>query len=323
MCMRWHVLHDAPLLRLLDIAARQHAVVHRRDAKRAGVDRKRYDRLLVDGPLLRESAHVARVRGAPQTMEQRTTLAVLDTPGRAGGARKTAAWFHGLLTFAPPREIQVLTEHTKDHPTELGRVHRSRRVPAHHFTRIRGVRVTTVERTLFDLAMEIHPRRLERILDNALERRLTNVRKLQRMLSELDAPGRKGIGVMRRLIAARVAADYRPTESELEELFLALLRDHGIVLPRRQVDLGDVERWIGHVDFVWSELGVVVEVCGRLGHESLTSRIDDDLREEALKKAGFKEVLWFDYDDITRRPRQVARTVRATLAEVAGDRRAA
>lgn len=118
-----------------------------------------------------------------------------------------------------------------------------------HVTSACAIPVTTVVRTLFDLAGVVHPARLERALDNALSRRFTTTIALHELTSELALHGRPGSTVMRALMAER-GTGYIPPESGLEARFLSLLRSNGLPEPARQVDVGG-ERWVGRVDFAY------------------------------------------------------------------------
>ncbi len=105
----------------------------------------------------------------------------------------------------------------------------------HHLTVVEGIQVTTVARTVFDLARVLHPVRTERALDNALARNLTSIRSLSDVAAELAEHGRTGSTLMRELLGIR-RFTYVPAESGVEARFLEVLEEAGIELPERQVD---------------------------------------------------------------------------------------
>jgi very-short-patch-repair endonuclease len=115
--------------------------------------------------------------------------------------------------------------------------------------------------------------------------------------------GRAGAGVL-----ARVLRAHRPgstiTRSELEERFLALCRRRRLPQPEVNVPLLDYT-----VDFLWSDVGLIVEVDGYASHGTRRAFQSDRERDSRLTVAGYK-VLRFTWWDVTRRPAVVADRVR-------------
>ena len=62
-----------------------------------------------------------------------------------------------------------------------------------------------------------------------------------------------------------------------------------------------------------ARLRVVVETDGGAFHESITDRENDERRDRALEAAGWI-VLRFSWNDITKRPTSVVRTLKRALA---------
>jgi hypothetical protein len=103
-----------------------------------------------------------------------------------------------------------------------------------------GIRVTTPERTLVDLADVLSERRLARVIDEAAYLRLD--------LAELrPRPGRRGSAVLGRVLATHEAGSTR-TRSELEERMLSLLQSVRLPTPELNCSIEGYE-----VDFVWRE----------------------------------------------------------------------
>ena len=91
----------------------------------------------------------------------------------------------------------------------------------------------------------------------------------------------------------------------LERRFLELVRQAGLPRPATQVVHRDGGRTFARVDFLWPELGVVVEVSGRRGHVSDAERARDAQRRNELQDVGLR-VYEYTWDDVTRRPEHVA-----------------
>ncbi len=87
----------------------------------------------------------------------------------------------------------------------LATVHEPRLLPPYHCQTLEDIPLTSVARTLFDLAGCVHPLRAERALDNALARGLVTLEALRRMGIELLEHGRTGSAPVRRLLADRGA----------------------------------------------------------------------------------------------------------------------
>jgi hypothetical protein len=168
--------------------------------------------------------------------------------------------------------------------------------------RRQGVVVTTVGRTLVDLADVVPRRTLERALDEAEYLRLDRTGLAPRH-------GRSGSGLLTSVLAVHTPGTTR-TRSELEELFLALCDDHG--LPRPEVNVG-IEGY--ECDFVWRHAGLVVETDGGAAHGTTRARERDPIRDAELQLAGWV-VIRVTWVRLLNRPEEVADQVRRALAPV-------
>jgi hypothetical protein len=253
---------------------------------------------------------VLRLVGSVQTERQRCMVAVLGAGRETLVSGTTAAFLWELSGFGA-RPIHLSRPHHATHRrSPLAIVHHSRYLPAHHGSRLDGIPLTSVARTLFDLAGWIHPRRAERALETSLHRRLVTREQIQAVATDLSEHGRAGTLLMREMLAAR-GAGYIPLESGLEADFLALLAEAGMELPERQVDLGG-ECWVGRVDFYYHRVRLVIEVDGEAFHTSKLDREHDARRDAALRAAGF-EVLRIEEALLRERPWEVLTSLRAAL----------
>jgi len=237
------------------------------------------------GALVALSAEVLAIAGAPATDARQARAAVLDVRGPAALSHRSAAAFWGLpgLSLRPLEVTAVRPNRTAD--TRLARVHTTTCLPDAHVTHVDGLLVTVPVRTLFDLAGHLHPGRVARLVDSAWRMRLVTGQLLRRTLAELAERGRPGIQLMRELIEQR-GDGYRPTDSNLEGRFEAIMASTGITSFERQVDVGGID-WAGRVDFIDRTLALVVEIDSDTFHLSLTDRADDEIRRLALEAAGF------------------------------------
>ena len=135
----------------------------------------------------------------------------------------------------------------------IARVHTTTEIDQRHVATVAGIPTVTPIRALFDVAGSVHPKKLERALDNAWARRLITHALLHRTLDELAERGRPGIAVMRELAEAR-PPEYRPPESGTEAKLNDILSDAGKATLRRQVNAGDAANWMGRFDLADRQL---------------------------------------------------------------------
>jgi hypothetical protein len=198
----------------------------------------------------------------------------------------------------------------KDHRLPFGKFYETRRLPASHVTFIDGIRVTTLERTLFDLAGAINEKRIDRAIENALARRWTTVERLWDAWADLAARRRPGTRVMRSLLMRRGSA-YVARESELEIRFTEMLDANGIPQPDWQVELGD-DDFIGRVDCLFRRARLIVELDGRVGHVGVLDEARDAGRDKRLRALGYR-VRRFTWEDVVFRPGWVLSELRTEL----------
>ena len=170
-----------------------------------------------------------------------------------------------------------------------------------HGERVRrdGIVVTTPGRTLVDLADVVPRRMLERAMDEAEYLRLDQAGLVPRH-------GRRGSGHLTSVLAVHRPGTTR-TRSELEEMFLKLVDDHGIPRPEVNVQLEGFE-----CDFVWREARLVVETDGAAAHGTRRALERDPVRDARLMAAGWR--VWrLSYVQVVRRPHATASELEALL----------
>jgi hypothetical protein len=161
------------------------------------------------------------------------------------------------------------------------RVHQAQ-LPSDEITTHDGIPVTTVPRTLFDLAAVLPERQLERALNEAEVLRRWDELSLDRLL--LRYPRRKGTRAVRAVLHKR-REGATVTRSELEEQFLALVDSGGLPRPEINVLIEGIE-----VDAVWREKRVVVELDGRSTHATVEAFERDREGDRVLQVAGWRPI---------------------------------
>ncbi len=139
-----------------------------------------------------------------------------------------------------------------------------------------GIPVTSVARTMFDLAGMLDERQVERAW-NEME-----VREYRTRLSVPDLieryPGRPGTVLLDRLTRGDPVGI---TRNELEEAFLALIDRFGLPRPRMNAHLAVRDRFY-EVDCLWEDLKVAIELDGGGAHGTKKAFQDDRERDRIL-----------------------------------------
>jgi alkylated DNA nucleotide flippase Atl1 len=254
---------------------------------------------------------VVAIAGAPRTPRQQILAAVLAVGRGAVASHRSGAWLSGLPGFRPGLPEVTVGHHARVRSSVTALLHRSCALPSHHLRVVDAIPVTGVARTLFDLGAVVHEARLGRLLDHCLSAKAVTMPACWRVVHELSASGRDGSGVLRALLQQR-GGGYVAPASELEARFAELLIGAGLPLPERERDLGDSDRWMGRVEFVFPDQRVLVECDSRKYHGSHSAIEDDRARTNAFVAAGYR-VLRLTWHMITREPEQTIALLRQTL----------
>jgi very-short-patch-repair endonuclease len=150
---------------------------------------------------------------------------------------------------------------------------------------VEGIPVTAVFRTIFDLAVDLDERELERAWHEALVRELTAAVSLPTLLERY--PGRRGNRALRALIQSD-----RPvgiSRNDFEEAFLTLIDAHGLPRPRMNATLALRGRFY-EIDALWASERVVVELDSRSVHGSPKHFESDRQRDRVLIVEGYRTI---------------------------------
>ena len=222
----------------------------------------------------------------------------------------SAAELHELDT-PRSRRIHVVTSRDLRSPCRSIRVHRRPPLPPSHVVE-RGVfRLTSIPRTLFELAWELTDERLDAAIDDALSRDLVTLGHLWGMWIEFHACGRNGS------VRFRVCLDHRtptarPPSNRNERRFLDLVRRAHLPVPLCQVPLYDGAIFVARPDFLFPAHRLAVEAQSRRFHGTVAQRIADDARAARLDALGWR-ILRVWWEEMEQDPLAVARRVKASL----------
>ena len=272
------------------IATEQHGLVTRRQLRSADISSAAIDRRVAKGALIVEHRGVFRVGHAAANREAWFLAAVLASGPAALLCDAAGAHLWGLVKGVAPAPSVVA-------PTE-------RRVPGVRTRRCGGltradaavrlgIPVTTVPRTLVDLAAILAPAALARACHEAGVLHGTTPRQVGDVLER--RPNSPGAASLRRI----VSGDEPVTLSKLERSFIARLRTRGLPLPVTNKRAGTKR-----VDCRWSEHRLTVELDSFRFHNSRYSWEQGHLRERQARARG-DEFRRYTYRDVVESPAQM------------------
>jgi hypothetical protein len=179
-------------------------------------------------------------------------------------------------------------------------------LPADEITGIRGIPITTVARTLFDLASVLRQSQLERAINEAEVRRLAGVLSLRDLLDRY--PRRRGT----RMLKAVLKDARGVTHSELEARFSSWARAVGLPLPERNAYVLARGQWF-ECDCIWRPQRLIVELDGRRFHATAVAFERDRARDRALSAAGSR-VIRVTWSQLRHERDSLAADLRALLS---------
>jgi very-short-patch-repair endonuclease len=280
---------------LARISFASHGVVTRAELMRAGVTPDEIIGRVRSGALLREYPGVYRVGHRAPSVEARYLAAVRTCGEGAALSGPAAAHLLSVLKGPPPRP-QVTTRTYRR--VEGVTTRRSKRIEA---TTWRGIPVTSVPRTLVDLAATLSLDALARACHEAGIKHHTTPGQVEAVLA--DHPHTKGATKLRSILRG----DVRVTLSKLEARFLELLQDAGLPLPQTN-RLADGRR----VDARWPEHRLTVELDGYRFHSSRHAWEQDRRREREARARG-DDFRRFTHDDVFVSPPYMLAELSAAL----------
>jgi very-short-patch-repair endonuclease len=188
------------------------------------------------------------------------------------------------LGLWPGEIVEVTVEPNRRYRSDVAKVHRSIDDPHLDADTIEGIPVTSVRRTLLDLGSVVPLDRLEKAVERALFRGLTNPAALWAYLDHVGRQGRRGVQALRTVLEAR--GRVAPAESDLETEMLQLMRRAGLPDPARQHEVVVAGRRF-RVDLAYPELMIAIEVDGDEPHFGARATDYDSTRDGLLQLGGW------------------------------------
>jgi predicted transcriptional regulator of viral defense system/very-short-patch-repair endonuclease len=288
--------------RLAALAAKQHGVVATRQLLQIGFTERAISHAAASGRLHRTHRGVYAVGHTQLTAHGHQLAAVLACGREAVLSHGSAAWLWDLSPTRP----------STPHVTVPHRGHGRRSIRVHHAPGLaatdRGLResipVTSIARTLLDLAAVASRQRIERLVEAAERSRALDLRHIEPLLSR--AGGHRGAARLRSALA--LYNEPEPTRSDWEGAFLDLVRAASLPPPAVNARINGYE-----VDFLWRAELLVVELDSWGFHRTRAAFERDRLRDDDLRVAGV-EVVRLTWRRMQNEPDVVTDRLRRMLA---------
>ena len=285
------------------LAARQHGVVTRAQLLDAGLTSRMVQARVRAGQLLRLHPGVYAVGHAQLRREGRWLAAVLAAGPGAALSHRSAAALHGV------RESDALEVTTTRRVRVRGvLIHRTTVLDAQDVMTRRGVRVTTLPRTLVDLAAILLPEQLGKLLREADRAGRLGTAVIRAAQQRIDGRRDAAAKALRAALAEHERLATSLTLSELEDRFLALLDAASLPRPLTNHRIDGMK-----IDAVWPDHRLAVELDGWAWHHDRAAFEADRTRAARLTAKGWT-VIRFTHAQVVDQPAWVASTVKKLLA---------
>jgi hypothetical protein len=294
---------------LAELVARQHGVFALWQAHGIGLTENAVQKRYRAGRLHRIYRGVYAL--TPRSLlsrEGRWLAAVLACGPGAALSHRSAVHLHELRATGR-HGVDVVVPGGRERRYHGIDAHRSKHLAASDLTIVGSIPVTTIARSMLDLAAVVDQRAVERVVGEAVDR---GVFDLWTITDQLERnPKHPG--------APNLRAALRPeraglTDSGLEELFVAIWWPTGLPRPqtRFHIDPGDGGALI-RADFAWPDAKFDLETDGSRYHAPDRRRRNDYRRDQRLKRALW-DVLRVGDDQLNGAPDDVVAVVWELLA---------
>ena len=266
------------------IAGRAHGIVTKAELLRAGITMMEIRRRVEKGLLIPIHRGVYRVGHAAPSQDATFIAAVKACGEGAALSGRAAGYLLGLIKGRPPQpEVTARTERR----VKRIKTKRCRRLHRSDIITFRGIPVTSVARTLVDLAAVLTEAELARACHEAGVKYGTTPRHVAEVLER--RPGSPGARKLRAIMRGEIPVSL----SEMERVFFEALREANLPLPETNRS-ADGRR----VDVRWPGI-LTVELNSYQFHNSRHAWEQDQQRRREARKRGeeFRLYTWTDVTD--------------------------
>jgi hypothetical protein len=293
------------------LAQTQHGLVTRGQLLECGFSASKIDRLIRVGRLEPLLKGVYRLEGSPRSWHQEMMGTLLWLGAESAISHRPAAVLHGLSRFEQGTVEAITTLRIRHSPSPDILIHNTDLLLPTYMTNIEGLRVTTIEKTLFDLGAVVPKWKVGKALDEALFLKLTSLSQVKAYLDELSARGRSGGGVIRQLLAERDCLNEK-VDTSLELVVIKAIANAGLPIPVAQYPIMDGPYELFRLDLAYPGPKIAIEADDYPSHK-LKSVFEKDRRRDNLLQARGWSVLHATRDGMRDFPQEFLNRLRTLL----------
>lgn len=276
------------------LAGRQHGVVSRAQLRELGLSGSTIDRRLRAGRLHALHPGVYAVGHLVVPPEGRWLAAVLRAGEGAVLSHRSAAALWGIRRTRSGERVEVSGPRSTRASTAIRRHHS--RLLADERTRRRRIPVTTLARTMLDIAAVLSVEGLEGAVREAEYLHRFRLGELEALLDR--HPGQRGARTIKACLHRLGHGPRGRVRSRFEVRFAALLSRSDLPMPQLNATL-DLDGWQIQADCLWRAQRVIVELDGSRAHGTRVAFEADRERDRRLQAAGWRvlRVTWRQLDE--------------------------
>lgn len=285
---------------IAQIAAGQHGNITRQQLIGLGLGRDAVKYRVRTGRLFRVHRGVYAVGRRPVLPLERAAAAVLACGPRSVLSHGSAMTLWGFWKhWDEPFDVMLAADRR---PRGI-RIHRCSKLRQRDITRHHGIRVTSVPRTILDVAPRLKGRRLPRLINDVRRARLLTLDDLAAIVAH--NPTHPGA----RLLRPHLDNPQNPTRSDGEDDFPAFCRRHGLPTPIMNAIVHGVE-----VDAYFPAERLIVELDGWPYHRDRVTFESDRDRDATMLSHGIPTVR-ITYDRFEHEPEREATRLHTILRQ--------
>lgn len=251
-----------PNERVRNVMLKQKGLISRAQATAAGLTTDQLKRLTRSGTWRLVAHRVFAVEPVVMTWPMRAMAACLSSGGDAYLSFSSAAHLWRLDGFSTaPRRLDV-SSRRQTRIADSGVVwHRLAQVNRGDFTTIDGLPVTSLPRTLADLAMSVNAQKLEMAFSSAIRRQPKWYAQIAQYVGGAERH-RPWVAALTRLLNP----DACLSESALEVLVKRLVFAAQVPAPTQQYEVHVGGRFVARLDFAWPQRKLAIQAQGYQFH---------------------------------------------------------
>ena len=290
-----------------EIAALQGGAVRPEQARACGLTKGQIDRRVRDGRWKSLGRFGYQIVDMPGAMN-RVRAAVATLPN-AVVSHDSAAELHQLPKLH--RGLATVLVHSRTTHVFPGvEVHRCHDLLDEHITEVHDLPVTSVPRTIVDLAPFLTTRHLAAVVESTIADQRIHIEEVEQVVDQVARRGKPGIQKVRSVIEERQPGPRNG--SPLERRGAEVLQTGGLPEPRFEFAIPwDPER---RFDAAFPLARLAIEWDSRRWHELVDAFTRDRERDRQALLHGWR-VVRFTWIDVTERPTEVVETVRRLLSQ--------